>query len=558
MSRGRDRDDDDLPREETGWLDDLRSAKKSEDRVPGRAKGGGTDRWSKLSALSGDDDPPPPPRDPGPREPRREEPRREDSRRDEPRRDEPRRGEDGPGRRRAAEIANSMIGRRARDDEDTSRSPSSLIGRRAAERDRDRDRTFTEPPAREPEGRRRRGEDTERPTRGRRAAPEEEPTFPREDTTFPRRSGDDRRDTGSGRRARPEPFEPPRTDPVPGAPLRRRESEPPAGGLPPAASTSPFSPEGRRARSMFAGGGTETPVSPAPPSRVPSAPFSPAAPPPVSPAVPPVRRAPVEPILAPPVTPPPIAPRPPMPDDGTGPRARGGLAAGVEAIRGARSEVRRQLREQQRLRMWTLITLVVAIVGALPFYFVLQAATRDPVITSLDALPVPSWAAVSKEDIITGSRWCLMDCRLRERKTKSAQSIEETEKAYKDALVAAGWTQMTDVPTCEVVDGYAHTCWRRDEFTLDLTVSPPDCEDKLHGRPTIAPTASSDPSAEPSAGVPASASAGPPPSDCSGSVVSIKVFNAIVDERLRDQPAPTVDPNLNDEDLQTTSPTPTP
>ena len=69
--------------------------------------------------------------------------------------------------------------------------------------------------------------------------------------------------------------------------------------------------------------------------------------------------------------------------------------------------------------MWTLIALVVAVVGALPFYFVLRAATRDPVVTSLDALAVPEWAVVNKTDNITGSRWCLLDCRYRERTVES-------------------------------------------------------------------------------------------------------------------------------------------
>jgi hypothetical protein len=210
--------------------------------------------------------------------------------------------------------------------------------------------------------------------------------------------------------------------------------------------------------------------------------------------------------------------------------------------------------------MWTLITMVVAVVGALPFYFVLQAATRDPVITSLDALTVPEWASTAKEDIITGSRWCLIDCRLRERKTKSARPIEETEKAYKDALLSAGWTPMTNVPTCEVIEDFAHSCWRRDEFTLDLVVNKPECSDRLFNRPTTVPSESA---GTPSPSSSASESASPTPSSfaagaCTGSEVSIKVFNAIADERLRFSPEPTMDSQLTDEDLQSASPTPSP
>jgi integrin beta 3 len=245
-----------------------------------------------------------------------------------------------------------------------------------------------------------------------------------------------------------------------------------------------------------------------------------------------------------------------------GPRVR--LAASVEAIRGARSEVRRQLREQQRLRMWTLIATVVLVVGALPFYFVLQAATRDPVLTSLDALSVPSWAVTSKDDNIGGSRWCLLDCRYRERTLNSSHPVEETAKVYQDALRAAGWRMITGVPGCppEAVEGQHESCWRRDEFTLDLWVREPSAcsEDPLNKRPTVAPPTTGTPSADPSAAASESPPppAGPSPNDvCAGSTVTMKVRNAIADERLQFEPesTPTPDPNignLTDEDLQPT------
>jgi hypothetical protein len=251
--------------------------------------------------------------------------------------------------------------------------------------------------------------------------------------------------------------------------------------------------------------------------------------------------------------------RPPSPVPGG--RSRAGLAAGVQAIRGARSEVRRQLREQQRLRMWTLVTLVVAVVGALPFYFMLRAATRDPVITSLDALSVPGWAVANKTDNITGSRWCLLDCRYRERTADSNRPIADTAKVYRQALLAAGWSQMTSVPGCEPVQEKVsdHSCWRRDEFTLDLSVNEPACmQDALRRRPKIEVTPSTTPSAgEPSPSASGSSSASPPADDCSGSVVQIKVFNAIDDVRLRWSPEPTLEPNLTDEDLETPSASPT-
>jgi integrin beta 3 len=61
---------------------------------------------------------------------------------------------------------------------------------------------------------------------------------------------------------------------------------------------------------------------------------------------------------------------------------RPGFAAGVEVIRGARSEVRKQLREQQRLRMWTLIALVVLVVASVATLIpAVRAARVNPVIS---------------------------------------------------------------------------------------------------------------------------------------------------------------------------------
>jgi hypothetical protein len=242
------------------------------------------------------------------------------------------------------------------------------------------------------------------------------------------------------------------------------------------------------------------------------------------------------------------------------------LAASVEAIRGARSEVRKQLREQQRLRMWTLVTLVVALVGALPFYFVLRAATRDPVLTSLDALSVPSWAMVSKDDNINGSRWCLIDCRYRERTASSSHPVKETAKVYQDALRSAGWMVITGVPGCppEPVEGEHESCWRRDEFTLDLWVREPSAcaNDPKYKRPTIAPETPAGESPSPDASA-SPATGEPPQADvCAGSTVTMKVRNAIADERLRFAPESTPDPesgNLTNEDLNPSgAPTPTP
>jgi len=193
----------------------------------------------------------------------------------------------------------------------------------------------------------------------------------------------------------------------------------------------------------------------------------------------------------------------------------------MRAIGGARSELRRRMREQQRLRMLTLMAVVVVVLGALPLYLLVQAATRDPVFTSLDALQVPSWAAGAAKDQVAGSRWCIMECRFRERDIASEKAPDETNTAYVQALESAGWVRWKPAVGCPQgdVDGH-YSCWRRDEYTLDLWVRDKPCSDELlRNRPTVAadPSAPALPTGE---------------DECSGSMVSFKVYNAIADERL--------------------------
>ncbi|HEY3006673.1 MAG TPA: hypothetical protein VGJ63_01220 [Micromonosporaceae bacterium] len=210
-----------------------------------------------------------------------------------------------------------------------------------------------------------------------------------------------------------------------------------------------------------------------------------------------------------------------------------GVSAGVTAIRGARSELHRQLREQRRLRMMTLVVSALLVLGALPLYFGIRAATRDPVFNTLDGLDVPRWAAVATDDRVDGSRWCFIECRFRERTINSSRGPDETATAYEKALAADGWRRWK-VALCPdtPVDGH-YTCWQRDEYTLDLWVRKPACAyDPARLRPTIGP------------GAGAAASPGADP--CTGSVVSVKVRNRIADDRAR--PQQSQDPGLTGED----------
>jgi len=199
----------------------------------------------------------------------------------------------------------------------------------------------------------------------------------------------------------------------------------------------------------------------------------------------------------------------------------------------------------------TLVSLSVVVLGLLPLIFGIQSVSRDPVFNSLDSLNVPGWAASQVKDQGSGSRWCFLDCRFRERTTQSSKPATETASVYSAALTAAGW-QRWEVEGCpeQPVTGGSYTCWRRDEFTLDLWVGPPGC--------AVDQVAAQDPIALPSTGVVPS----PPAGACVGSTVSIKVQNAITDLRGKTEPKPnpslvgeTPDPTLGPDLLLTPTPT---
>lgn len=202
-------------------------------------------------------------------------------------------------------------------------------------------------------------------------------------------------------------------------------------------------------------------------------------------------------------------------------------------VEGARSEIRRQLREKRQLKVAALILATLLVLGALPLYFGIRAATRDPVFSALDGLALPQWAATKVEDDVYGSRWCLIECRFRERTVQSDHGADETAQAYQKALAGDGWKTWQVKPCPEQpVDGH-YTCWRRDELTLDLWVRPPSCPtDPLKASPTAEP--------------PADGQASPAPPKCAGAVVSIKVRNAIDDDRIK--PQPSTNPSLTGED----------
>ena len=205
--------------------------------------------------------------------------------------------------------------------------------------------------------------------------------------------------------------------------------------------------------------------------------------------------------------------------------------SGPGGLRGVRSDLRRRMRERKQLRMGVLVLVSIVLLGAIPLYFGIRTLSRDPVFDTLDELGVPSWAAVKTVDDVSGSRWCLLDCRLRERTATSERSPEETAQVYERALTEGGWRpwQVTRCP--EQPANGRYTCWRQDELTLDLWVRAPACvPPPVDGQPALVP--SPDPSTA--------------AKECSGSLVSVKIRNAIDDDRTR--PQPSTDPSLTGED----------
>jgi len=188
--------------------------------------------------------------------------------------------------------------------------------------------------------------------------------------------------------------------------------------------------------------------------------------------------------------------------------------AGPSAV-SKRVALRRQARAAQQLKMLTLGLVALIVLGAIPLYLGVRAATKDPVFESLNALDLPDWADGEHTDASDGSRWCIKQCRFRERTWQSARAPDETQVAYDHALREAGWRPRTK--DCPTADEGAMTCWHRDEYLLDMWVRAPICE-----TPPPRPTSG----ATPSAGAAPAA-----PATCPGALVTVKVQNSSTYQR---------------------------
>lgn len=196
-------------------------------------------------------------------------------------------------------------------------------------------------------------------------------------------------------------------------------------------------------------------------------------------------------------------------------------SGGSVVTAGRRAELRRQLRQVRRLRILTLVVVTLVIVGAVPLVFAIRAATRDPVFTNLDGLALPEWAATSHQDKARGSRWCIGECRMRERTWESSRGPRETNDVYREALRDAGWRPWS-APGCPgAVGDSLGSCWQFDEYVLALWVGTPPCDPwatRLTGDP--AAPAGAPPSGE-------ATGAAPVASGCPGARVMAKVYERV-------------------------------
>ncbi len=168
--------------------------------------------------------------------------------------------------------------------------------------------------------------------------------------------------------------------------------------------------------------------------------------------------------------------------------------------------------------------IVVAIASAPLAYFVIREAANDPIFSELDRWDLPTWAATEHRDEAYGSRWCVRECRFRERTWQSSRGAEETNRVYLAALRRAGWMPWQGSGCAVTGIQGRYSCWQRDEYVLDLWVRDRPCEMKPI-RPTIGPSAAgTDPGASPE---PSSV----PGPGCGTSQATAKVFNRIAYQR---------------------------
>jgi hypothetical protein len=155
----------------------------------------------------------------------------------------------------------------------------------------------------------------------------------------------------------------------------------------------------------------------------------------------------------------------------------GPILSGTHQIRtNRRADLYGELPEVRRMRVITVVSLVLVLLGGPLGYYAFRETSRDPVLSTLAGLSVPTWAAKDPKDHVEGSIWCVRQCRFRQRTLRSDRPQDETHAAYSQALTSDGWLpwRAAGCPPDDVKG--VESCWQRDQYVLDLWTYQAECE----------------------------------------------------------------------------------
>lgn len=134
-----------------------------------------------------------------------------------------------------------------------------------------------------------------------------------------------------------------------------------------------------------------------------------------------------------------------------------------------RAELARQYRRVRRLRLATTIAALVGLLVAGAVTVGAERWTRDPGFAVLDEVTVPVLEVGTVRDTAWGNRWCIGQCRVRERVWLSTAAAPVTVAALNDDVTDRGWRP---VGSCASPADVSRLCLQRDEFRLEMWVAP--------------------------------------------------------------------------------------
>ena len=150
-----------------------------------------------------------------------------------------------------------------------------------------------------------------------------------------------------------------------------------------------------------------------------------------------------------------------------------------------RAEMKRQLRVAQQLKVVTLTIVAMLLLAAYPVYLFVRSGSQDPVFSDLDSLDLPELGRDDSRRRGTGQPV------VHRRVPFPYPHLEFAACAGRDRHARTGRPSRTRAGapragTCPpAVEGLA-SCWKRDEYVMDMWVRTPIC-DVPPPRPTITP-----------------------------------------------------------------------